>query len=58
MLFSSDTKGKRNMDIKTRVLVARLAVKIDENKAYSKVIRTKNTSHYRKPETERRKTRC
>ena len=46
------------MDIKTRVLAARLAVKIDENKAYSEVIRTKNMSHYRRSEAERRKIRC
>ena len=44
------------MDIRTRVLTARLALKIDRNKAYSERIRTKNTSHYRK--RERRKTKC
>ncbi len=46
------------MDIITRVLTARLALRIDDNRAYSEMIRTKNTSHYRRQESERRKTKC
>jgi len=46
------------MDIRTRVLAARLALRIDGNKAYSEVIRTKNMSHYRKGTTERREIKC
>lgn len=35
------------MDIRTRILAARLAEKIDENPEYSERLRLKNTSHYR-----------
>ena len=42
MLFSSDTKGERNMDIKTRVLVARLTVKIDESISWGNEETTKH----------------
>ena len=38
------------MDIRTRVIAARLAVRIDENKAYSGRIGIKDVSHYKKPE--------
>lgn len=58
MLLSSSTEGVRTMDIRTRVLAARLALRIDGNKAYSEVIRTKNMSHYRKGTTERREIKC
>ena len=58
MLISSNTKEVRTVDIRTRMLTARLALRIDGNKAYSEVIRTKNTSHYRRPKSERGKTRC
>ena len=46
------------MDIRIRVLTARLAIRIDENKAFDERIRTKNTSHYRRHQIERRKKIC
>lgn len=36
------------MDVRTRILTARLAEKIDGNKEYSERLRLKNTSYYRK----------
>lgn len=51
-------KGGITVDIRTRVLTARLALRVDGDKAYSEVIRTKNTSHYRKGTTKRRGIKC
>ena len=42
MLFSSDTKVERNMDINTRALVARITVKIDENRSWGNEETTKH----------------
>ena len=36
------------MDIRTRILAARLAEKIDENPEYSERLRLKNTSYYKR----------
>lgn len=36
------------MDVRTRILTARLAVRIDENRDYSRMIGIKNTSDYKK----------
>ena len=36
------------MDVRTRILTARLAVKVDENKAYSQKIGINNTSDYKR----------
>lgn len=58
MLLSSRMKGGITVDIRTRVLTARLALRVDGDKAYSEVIRTKNTSHYRKGTTKRRGIKC
>ena len=43
------------MDIRTRILAARLAEKIDESPEYSERLRLKNTSHYRKQDRNRKK---
>ena len=43
------------MDVRTRVLKARLALKIDGNRSYSDMLRIKNKSHYRKQISERGK---
>lgn len=36
------------MDVRTRILTARLAVRVDENQTYSQKIGISNTSDYRK----------
>ena len=36
------------MDVRTRILTARLAVKVDENKTYSQKIAINNTSDYKR----------
>ena len=36
------------MDVRMRILTARLAVRVDENKTYSRKIGIRNTSDYRK----------
>ena len=36
------------MDVRTRILAARLAVRIDENRDYSRKIGIRNTSDYKK----------
>ena len=48
MLLLSIAKGDRPMDVRTRILTARLAVRVDENKTYSQKIGVRNTSDYRK----------
>ena len=46
MLLLSIAKGDRPMDVRTRILTARLAVRVDENKTYSQKIGIRNTSDY------------
>ena len=36
------------MDVRTRILTARLAVRVDDNKAYSRKIGINNTSDYKR----------
>ena len=48
MLLSSTAKGDRPMDVRTRILTARLTVRVDENKLYSREIGISNTSDFRK----------
>ena len=36
------------MDVRTRILTARLAVRVDENKGYSRKTGISNTSYYKK----------
>ncbi len=36
------------MDVRTRILTARLTVKVDENKTYSQKIGINNTSDYKR----------
>ncbi len=36
------------MDVRTRILTARLAVRIEDNRAYSRKLGISNTSVYRK----------
>lgn len=46
------------MDVRTRVLKARLALKVDGNRGYSDMLRIKNMSHYRRQILERGKAKC
>ena len=48
MLISTYMKGDRQMDVTTRILMARLAVRVDENRDYSWKIGIGNTSDYKK----------
>ena len=41
------------MDVRTRILTARLAVRVDENKSYSQKVGIRNTSDYKKNKEEK-----
>ena len=36
------------MDVRTRILMARLAVRVDDNRTYSQMIGISNTSDYKR----------
>ena len=48
MLLSSIAKGDRPMDVRMRILTARLAVRVEENKDFSRKMGIINISDYRK----------
>ena len=48
MLILSIMKGDRPMDVRTRILTARLAVRVEDKKTYSRQMGISNTSYYKK----------